>query len=165
MQSSWKLSDLSDFPIKNQSVREDVAVHFILWSDKTYWMSEIFGGNFKKSVMRCYNKTFIDLATQICRYWVTKVISKKASEFGPCMCDKANKESHFLTWESFGIAPELFKCNIASWNGMNTLNCFVYNFCFDFYSISLFSFLSFFFVWKVSQLTTFQLYPWRRIYF
>ena len=48
-QSSWKLSDLSDFPIKNQSVREDVAVHFILWSDKTYWMSEIFGGNFKKS--------------------------------------------------------------------------------------------------------------------
>ena len=34
-QSSWKLSDLSDFPIKNCSVRQDVAEHFIVWSDKT----------------------------------------------------------------------------------------------------------------------------------
>ena len=50
-QSSWKMSDLSDFPIKDCSIRQDVSVHFILWSDKTCWMSEMWGGNFEKSGM------------------------------------------------------------------------------------------------------------------
>ena len=61
-QSSWKLSDLSDFLIKNHLVQQDIAVHFILCSDKTCWMSsssssssssgtwsEMWEKNFKKS--------------------------------------------------------------------------------------------------------------------
>ena len=32
------------FRQKNYLVRQDVVVHFILWSDKTCWMSEMWGG-------------------------------------------------------------------------------------------------------------------------
>ena len=54
IESSWKLLDLSDFPIKNRSVWQDVSVHFILWSNKTCLMSEMWGQNFKKSIYYHY---------------------------------------------------------------------------------------------------------------
>ena len=47
-----------------------------------------------------------------------------AFEFSVHVCDKTNNDLHFLTRESFGVAPEV------TLEGANTLNCLFCNFCF-----------------------------------